>query len=157
MGRNCGAVGFNVLINNGTLQIKLGSGTSQTTSDTSTKTAKTVAIAELTLNTWYHVCTIVDDKKVYVYINGSFKTSFDLIDINYYLDTGKDSVIDVSSYFTVGKMAYGHTNTSTYFPFDGYIGDVRVYDNAISPREVKELSKGMCLHYPLNDPYILCL
>ena len=153
MGRNCGAVGFNVLINNGTLQIKLGSGTSQTTSDTSTKTAKTVAIAELTLNTWYHVCTAVDDKKVYVYINDSLKTSFDLIDINYYLDTGKDSVIDTCSYFTIGKMAYGHTGTSTYFPFDGYIGDVRVYDTCLSPREIKEISKGLCLHYPLNDPY----
>ena len=34
-----------------------------------------------------------------------------------------------------------------------YKQDIRIYDNALSPREIKELAKGLICHYPLNDPY----
>lgn len=34
-----------------------------------------------------------------------------------------------------------------------YLADVRIYDNTLSPKEVHEISLGLCCHYPLNDPY----
>jgi len=32
------------------------------------------------------------------------------------------------------------------------MNDIRIYDTALSPREVKEISKGLVLHYPLSMP-----
>ena len=44
-----------------------------------------------------------------------------------------------------GSFWCGQTNA-----INGEIQDVRIYDHCLSPTEVKELSKGLVLHYPLN-------
>ena len=49
----------------------------------------------------------------------------------------------ISSAFT---LPYNGTNT--------YVNDLRMYNHCLSPKEVKEISKGLSLHYPMNDPYI---
>ena len=51
------------------------------------------------------------------------------------------------------KIAGGFTGGHQY-DWNGGINDFRVYDHCISPKEVKDISKGLVLHYPLNNPYI---
>lgn len=50
----------------------------------------------------------------------------------------------------IGRETYA----SGYFSFNGDISDVRIYDHCLSPKEVKEISKALVLHYPLNDAYV---
>ena len=49
---------------------------------------------------------------------------------------------------TAGRIELGRgVNTDTV-----YYNDFRVYDHALSEKEVKELAKGLFLHYKLDDP-----
>lgn len=141
MGRDCGTIGFNIRMINGYLNIHLGSG--EDTDATTSITNKAITIQELQLNIWYHICCIVDNESVNVYINGELVKTFLLVDISYRSNS--------YGYFTIGKMGYNNNNTSAYFPFNGLIQDVRVYDTAISPRQIKEISKGLVCHYPLGE------
>lgn len=139
-GRDCGCIGFNLKTYQNNLQIFMGNGTNSGTGYTS---KKEVTICQLKLNTWYHIALIVDDTKVSVYVNGEFRIVSDLVDIGYTEDS--------NTYFTIGKMSYGHGDTKSYFPFVGQVSDVRVYDHCISAKEVKLLSQRLLLHYPMNQ------
>lgn len=93
----------------------------------------------LTNNKWYHLASIQKAGTNYVYLNGSFL----------------GSVASTALYRTsatnlcIGRETYA----SGYFSFNGDICDVRIYDHALSALEVKELSRGLYIHYAFNDPY----
>jgi len=88
----------------------------------------------LTVGTWYHLCFIVTPSEVKTYQNGinirtgSITTTFPSVS-NYSLSLGKSSL-------------FGGLDCS--------MNDFRLYNHALSQMEVKELSKGLVLHYPLN-------
>ena len=77
---------------------------------------------------WTHCALVYDGSKLLVYKNG------------------------------VLNGTYNGVNTRTAFNYDYPINgssirclnDFRIYDHCLSPMEVKELSKGLILHYPLN-------
>lgn len=79
---------------------------------------------------WYHVAFVCDGTKIYSYING----------VNSYTDTANGGELNGIVYMS----------QQTYY---GYMNDLRIYDHALSNKEVEELSKGLCCHYPLNDAY----
>lgn len=73
--------------------------------------------------------------------------TFDGDTITYYVDGAvHHSGAQVDGYFT-GGVTIGISNASA----DGFMNDLRIYDHCLSPKEVKELSKGLVAHYPLND------
>ena len=92
----------------------------------------------LSLNTWYHIACTYDGAKLRIYINGvednSVSTSF------------------VPNYSSA-KLYIGSWNGNRY-NLKGRLNDVRVYNHCLSAKEVKEISKGLILHYKLSDPYI---
>lgn len=101
-----------------------------------------VVLSSPTLNTWYHIAIVVSStQNIKGYVNGTLTA------------TGTYKVPDYtysSDRFVVGKMSYSYTNTSNYFPFNGQVNDVRIYDHCLSAKEVKEISKGLVLHYKLT-------
>ena len=80
-------------------------------------------------NTWTHVCVTFGNGILKIYINGVLQTT----------QTGKSSnyTFDKSYY-----ISFGHTPQK--------LNEFRIYDHCLSPMEVKELAKGLVLHYPLN-------
>ena len=47
------------------------------------------------------------------------------------------------------KIGGGYRNAHSY-DWSGALNDFRLYDHCLSPMEVKQLSQGLILHYPLN-------
>lgn len=96
----------------------------------------------ISLNTWYHICGTFGDNVVKFYVNG--------------VEVGNDIYTDDMDYaqshnrLVLGKMSYSYTNTSNYFPYNGLLNDFRIYDHVLSIKEIKELSKGLVLHYKLD-------
>ena len=82
-------------------------------------------------DTWYHIAFSYngDTPKLSLYLNGEFKQEY----VTTYTREGITSTI---------ILPYGDTR---------YINDFRIYDHCLSPKEVKEISKGLVLHYPLNS------
>lgn len=73
---------------------------------------------------------------------------------------------NVASVYLNGEFSYSKSSTSFVFPsnlilspssyrFNGLMNDVRIYDHCLSPKEVKEISKGLVLHYKMDDVAIL--
>lgn len=59
----------------------------------------------------------------------------------------------VSSSATIGASSTGST-TGSGNAFTGVLNDYRIYDHCLSQMEVREIVKGLVLHYPLRDRYI---
>lgn len=83
---------------------------------------------------WCHCCVVFDNEagKIYSYSNGK------LIATHNHLG---------GHFNSAGQFYLGENNNIA-----GKIQDVRFYDHALSPKEVKEISKGLCLHYRLSEP-----
>ena len=56
-----------------------------------------------------------------------------------------------STAISSGTIFLGSGIDTTYGPVK--FNDYRLYNNALSPKEVHEIAKGLVLHYPMNDEY----
>lgn len=94
----------------------------------------------LQLNTWYHLAFCVSGTIGYMYLNGEL------------IKTVSGLSQTPASNFVIG----GRSSNSGATSFNGtgapaYYNDVRVYDHCLSPREVKQLSRGLVMHYKLDN------
>ena len=103
--------------------------------DSSSTQASCITTEDIQLNTWYHfVCTYTSGK-ICLYQNGNLVSSY---------NTSIIPKFSATQYFNIGKMRENTYQTNSS------INDFRLYDHCLSPMEVKELAKGLVLHYPLN-------
>lgn len=128
-GRDTGSIGTNIYL-------------SKAGTTLSYSTHKKIWSTTIALNTWYHICLTCDESNIRFYINGELKNTTAYTEDSDYAQS--------NDHFVIGKMAYSYTNSSNYFPFNGQINDVRIYDHCLSLAEVKEISQGLIVHYSLE-------
>lgn len=120
-GRDHEHYGFGLRSNNGIFQFWIGG---NTTGNVNVSSGVNIA------NGWHMVTGTWDGATAKVYVDGVLKASKACAGIDY---------THVGGAFVVGKMSYGHTSTTTYFPFSGKISDVRVYSTTLSDSDIMEL------------------
>lgn len=89
-------------------------------------------------NTWHHYTMTIGNSKVTIYKDGNQISSNNL--------PGTLPTYSDGNGIGLGCFHY----SSNIYPFYGSLNDFRIYDHCLSPMEVKELAKGLILHYPLN-------
>ena len=98
--------------------------------NTSTRVYTTTS---LSTNTWYHIACTYDGASLKIYVNGTLNNS-----------TAATLSIGYAGTFNIGGWSGNN------YPINCKMSDVRVYSHCLSPMEVKELAKGLVLHYSLN-------
>lgn len=91
----------------------------------------------LAINTWHHITVTYDGSITRGYINGEY--------IGSYNGGGITPSSNTSNLYIGGATYY------TGFTLRGKINDFRIYDNCLSQKEIKELSKGLIVHLPLDN------
>jgi concanavalin A-like lectin/glucanase superfamily protein/uncharacterized protein DUF2341 len=92
----------------------------------------------LSTDTWYHLAATYDGKTVKVYVNGEIDDT----------EVSSGSMSDGSNDVQIGSF----TGTGNFF--NGTIDEVRIYNRALSPQEIKDLynwAPGPIIHYQLNE------
>ena len=92
-----------------------------------------------TYGVWHHFCGTFNGSDLKTYIDGILVNT----------KTITASLLSRTN-LTIGARSINTANTTANTFFQGRLNDVRIYDHYLSPMEVKELSKGLILHYPLN-------
>ena len=87
------------------------------------------------LDTWNHIVCTYNNGTMKMYLNGELHKTY---------TTTIVPVLNSSQHLGIGAASNGAE------PLTGYLNDVRIYDHCLSPMEVKQISKGLVLHYPLN-------
>ena len=101
----------------------------------------------LNADTWYHVGFTYDGSTIRLYVNGALDGSASYSGM---------SVPDDYIFIGAWSLSGGSGNRALYtdYKLNGYINDVRVYNHALSTKDVKDLSKGLVLYYKFSDEEI---
>ena len=97
---------------------------------------------------WHHAVGTYDVEtgKMRIYVDG-------VLDNEAQYTAGYQYVHSWNNPFYIGRNPNDSTANSRYF-FQGSIQDVRFYDHCLSTKEVKEISKGLAIHYKLENHMI---
>ena len=96
----------------------------------------------LTAGNWYHVGYTYDGSKIKLYVNGVLDKEYSFSNMNVPED-----------YFQAFQWSLDTFNTGGVqggYAMNGYLNDVRAYDHVLSLKEIKELAKGLMLHYTFS-------
>lgn len=93
----------------------------------------------ITINTWYHIGITWDKSVIKLYINGQFDSQMTPLYTTY--RTQYTTNIGGNCYYNQGNSF-----------FNGKLNDIRIYDECLSADQIKEISRGMVLHYKMCQP-----
>lgn len=111
-----------------------------TISSSSSASNANYTTSNLELNTWYHLSFCYKTGHCLIYINGTL-----------YKDYTTTIVPDFTGITTI---KIGRCTNGFSYQTNCLLNDFRIYDHCLSEKEVKEIAKGLVLHYKLDDSYV---
>ena len=121
---------FGMLRNNNSSQMCFAISNGSTASNASYLTPN------LDTQKWYHITFVYKTGHCLIYINGELYQDY--------------TTAIVPAFDKITKTTIGVCNKTQYYQTDCKLNDIRIYDHALSEKEVKLLSQGLVCHYPLE-------
>lgn len=116
------------------LIVVIGNGTNTTGASCYTET-------EFDLDRWYHFAATYTPgdpvRKLSIYVDGELDHTYSI--------SATQADFSILTHITIGRVNNGNYQSNCL------MNDFRIYDHALSPREVKELSRGLVAHWKLDD------
>lgn len=105
--------------------------------------AKSTSAFTISFDTWTHLFLTFDfsTRILSLWVNGQLKYTVTSI-------ATFDDAVSRNLWISYPGV-WGGNARAPRIPF--YINDLRIYDHCLSPKEVKEISKGLVLHYKLDE------
>lgn len=94
------------------------------------------AAGSIPYDEWVHIAIVYNGTNAtQIYKNGSLINTF---------------TTTLTSLSSTNNFYLGRDSRTGATALNGYLNDFRIYDNALSPKEIEILSRGLVCHYPLN-------
>lgn len=95
---------------------------------------------------WHHLCGVYnkDTNIISIYVDGLVRGTKSYTSGAIYSSNWANGLF-------IGRDC-NNTTLNDHFHYRGKMNDVRVYDHALSVAEIKEIAKGLCVHYKLDTP-----
>jgi len=87
---------------------------------------------------WQHITVTIDGTSVKFYVNGELKNTI-------------SQTSPLTSAMDDNRIVWSHRGSQWEGQYKGCFNDIRIYDHALSVKEIKEISKGLMLHYNFED------
>ena len=94
----------------------------------------------LQADTWYHGGFTYDGTNIKIYVNGKLEKTQSYANMSM-----------PENYIGLFIWSLNSQTPHNNYKLDGYLNDVRIYDHCLSVKEVEEISKGLILHYKLDQ------
>lgn len=94
---------------------------------------------------WHHIIVTynVNTNKITFYVDGIVRGTQNYADGYTYASSWVNGIF-------IGKDP-NNSVVNDHYLFKGKLNDVRIYDHCLSTQEIKEISKGLIAHYPLDN------
>jgi len=106
------------------------------TNSSGSSTSASYTSSNLEVGQWYHLAFTYKAGTVCIYKDG-------VLDKTY-------NTTYVPNFAGITHISIGRSTNNSGYQTNCNLNDFRIYDHCLSPMEVKELAKGLVLHYPLN-------
>ena len=106
------------------------------TNSSGTSSSAAYTTSNLNIGQWYHLAFTYKAGTVRTYIDG-------VLDKTY-------STTYVPNFAGITHISIGRSTNNSGYQTNCNLNDFRIYDHCLSPMEIKQLSQGLVLHYPLD-------
>ena len=89
-------------------------------------------------NKWTHVTFKLKNQKLFLYLNGELKSTTSV--------TGIPKIQNIDSIYLGKRKEYASPRH-----LQGYLNDVRIYNEALTAKQIKEISQAKICHYTFNE------